>query len=272
MCTRDEVLTFSDPILFPSVPIAYVITMEGSDRYHSLIRELRAYKPTQKVVIVHHKSLSDCARPQGVSTPSQDLWRNNLMIAKRDPNSPVMILEDDVHFLPTIHDYAEHIDQIIANNKCEIYTLGIAPLMSFPSSNKDMSILLGGCTQAVLFSTRARQRLVRDYGEDLSYKASVKDSVNNLGVPWLHDQEIYYMFHTLAPMKPCAVQSHPMTENQKEWRNFVTDIVFDLSGARNDGTTLFEIHHALGCYLGGAIPALVFIVFLIQYASKSFIR
>ena len=269
MCTRDEVFTFSDPVLFPSVPITYVITMEGSHRYHELVRELRAYRPTRKVVIVHHKSLSNCARPHGVSTPSQDLWRNNLMIAKRDPNSPVMILEDDVHFLPAVRDYAEHIDQTIANNRCEIYTLGIAPMMSFSSSNEDMTILLGGCTQAVLFSTRARQRLVRDYGEDLSYKAIPKSTVNTLGIPWLHDHEIYYMFHTLAPKKPCAVQSQPLTENQKEWGNFVTDIVFDFSGAREDGTVLFEIHHALGYYFGGLIPFLVFIAFFIRYLSTS---
>jgi hypothetical protein len=191
------------------------------------------------------------------------------MIAKRDLNSPVMILEDDVHFLPTVRDYAEHIDQTIANDRCEIYTLGIAPMMSFPSSNKDMTILLGGCTQAVLFSTRARQRLVREYGDDASYKATPKSTVNTLGFKWLHDTEIYYMFHTLAPMKPCAVQSHPLTENQKEWRNVLTDIVFDLSGARDDGTVLFDIHHALGCYFGGLIPFLVFIAFLIQYSSRS---
>ena len=143
MCTRDEVLTFSDPVLFPSVPITYVITMEGSHRYHKLLRELRAYRPTKKVVIVHHKTFSDCARPHGISKSSQDLWRNNLMIAKRDPNSPMMILEDDVHFLPTVHDYAEHIDQTIANDRCELYTLGLAPIMSFPSSNEDMTILFG---------------------------------------------------------------------------------------------------------------------------------
>jgi hypothetical protein len=268
MCTRDEVFTFSDPVLFPSVPVTYVITIEGSQRYDKLVRELRAYRPTRKVVIVHHKSFSDCARPHGVSTPSQDLWRNNLMIAKRDLNSPVMILEDDVHFLPTVHDYAEHIDQTIANDRCEIYTLGITPGMSFPSFNEDMTILLGGCAQAVLFSTRARQRLVREYGEDLSYKASLK-FVHTLGLSWLHDNEIYYMFHTLAPKKPCAVQSHPLTENQKEWRNVFKDIVFDFSGARDDGTMLYEIHHALGCYFGGSIPFLVLIAFLILYSSRS---
>lgn len=272
MCTRDEVLTFPEPVLFPSVPVTYVITMEGSHRYHELVRELHAYRPTRKVVIVHHKSLSDCARPRGVNTASQDLWRNNLMIAKRDLNSPVMILEDDVHFLPTIHDYAEHIDQTIANDRCEIYALGICPIMSFPASNEDMTILLGGVTHAVLFSTRARQRLVREYGEDLSYKAIIKDSVHILGLSWLHDCEIYYRFHTLAPMKPCAVQSHPLTENQKEWRNIFLDMIFDFSGAREDGTTLYEIQHALGRYFGGFIPFVVFIIFFIIYSFRSLLR
>lgn len=268
MCTRDEVWTFSDPVLFPSVPIAYVITMEGSQRYDKLVRELRTYRPTRKVVIVHHKSFSDCARPQGVNTPSQDLWRNNLMIAKRDPNSPVLILEDDVHFLPAVRDYAEHIDQTIANDRCEIYTLGVQPIMSFPSSNEDMTILLGAQAQAVLFSTRARQRLIRNYGEDLSYKASLSAVVNTLGLPWLHDAEIFYMFHTLAPKKPCAVQSHPLTENQKEWANIFTHVVLDLSGARDDGTTLYEIGHVLGFYFCGIISFSVSLAFLFTFVIK----
>jgi len=269
MCTRDEVLTFSDPVLFPSVPITYVITLEGSHRYHQLVRELHAYRPTRIVIIIHHKSMSDCARPKWVTKPSEDLWANNLMIAKRDPESPMLVLEDDVHFLPEVHEYAKHVDETIANDMCEIYTLGIAPVISFPSSTKDMTILFGGSTQAVLFSTRARQRLIRDYGEDPSYKASFRGTLKTLGLPWLHDHEVYYMFHTLAPAQPCAVQSLPLTENQKEWRTFLSDIVFDLSGARDDGTKLFQIHHALGRYFGGWFPFVMFIAFLIQYSSRS---
>ena len=68
MCTRDEVLTFSEPVLFPSVPVTYAITMEGSSRYNNLIQELKTYRPTRKVVIVHHKRMSECARPAWVKS------------------------------------------------------------------------------------------------------------------------------------------------------------------------------------------------------------
>ena len=132
MCSRDEIIMYSEPVLFPSIPITYVITTEGSDRYKQLLHELNTYKPTRKVVIVYHKSMTDCARPHWIKRASQDLWNNNLMIAKRDPNVPVLILEDDVHFLPRVHDYAKCIDETVANNKCELYSLGIACFLCFP--------------------------------------------------------------------------------------------------------------------------------------------
>ena len=89
-----------------------------------------------------------------------------------------------------------------------------------------------------------------------------------LGFKWLHDAELYYMFHSLTSLKPCAVQSLPLTENQKEWGNVLINTVFDVTGARDDGTTLFEIHHALGRYVGGVIPFFVLIFLLIQHAHQ----
>lgn len=260
MCTRDEVLTFSDHVLFPSIPVTYVITIEGSHRYNKLLQQLHEYRPTRTVIIVHHKSMSECKRPKWVTTPSLDLWQNNLAIAKRDPHSPVIILEDDVQFLPTVHEYAEHIDTLIANNECEVYSLGALPAISFPSSNKDMTVLYGGSAHAMLYSARGRQRLVRDYSNDTSYKVS--PFVHYI-FAWLHDTEMYAMLHALAPLKPCAVQSHPFTENQKEWRNVVLDVFYELTNAREDGTTLYECMHLLGRYCGGCFSFILIIIALL---------
>lgn len=268
MCSRDEIIMFSEPVLFPSIPITYVITMEGSERYKQLLHELNTYRPTRKVVIVHHKSMTDCARPQWVTKPSKDIWNNTLMIAKRDPNMPVLILEDDVHFLPRVYDYAKYIDETVANNKCELYSLGMACFLCFPLIH-DIRVVLAGGTQAVLYSANGRQRLVREYGDNASYKNGMMQYLaTNLGFTWLHDGEIYYEFHTLAPKEPCAVQSLPVTENQKEWGSSLIDIVFFLTGAREDGTTLFELTHAISFYFFGIIPIvtltiLVFSLFVV---------
>lgn len=265
MCSRDEVIMFSGSVLFPSIPITYVITMEGSERYKHLLHELNTYRPTRKVVIVHHKSIKDCARPQWITKPSGDLWHNNLMIAKRDPTVPVMILEDDVRFLPRVHDYAQHIDEIIANNKCEVYSLGMICALCFPSNNA-IRVMLAGGAQAILYSANGRQRLVREYGDNASYKNGIMQYIAaSLGIPWLHDDEIYYEFHMLAPTKPCAVQAFPMTENQKEWGNHLQNILFDLTGAREDGTLLFETTHIIGLYFFGFIPLFILIFCLFVY-------
>ena len=240
MCTRDEVLTFSEPVLFPSVPVTYAITMEGSSRYNNLIQELKTYRPTRTVVIVHHKSMSECARPAWVKSTADDLWNNNLMIAKRNPDAPVLILEDDVHFLPAVREYAAHIDTVIAGNQCELYSLGVAPLITFPSSSKDLSIVLAGSSQAVLFSTAGRQRLLREYGDDPSYKTPLP----------LHDLETYFRFHALTSMKPCAAQPHPPTLNRQQWDNPICRFFFYATGAEQDGTLYYQLAHVAG-FFGG---------------------
>lgn len=248
MCTRDEVLTFADPVLFPSVPVTYVITMEGSERYDALMRELSTFRPTRTVVVVHHKPRSECPRPEWVTKASDDLWRNNIMIAQRDPSSPVLILEDDVCFLPRVRDLAAHIDAVVAQENCEVYSLGSVPFLSVPTFGRDVTILVGGSAHAVLYTARARQRLVRLYGDDPSFKKPLLPGLS------CHDLEISRVFHMLAPARPCAVQAHPMTENREDWTNLVFDVVFRLTGAHEDGTLLYELLHFVGRSFGGWVP------------------
>lgn len=271
MCTRDEVLTFDGPVLFPSVPVTYVITMEGSSRYEVLMRELRTYRPTRKVVIVHHKPHSECARPKWVTKPSLDLWRNNIMIAQRDPSSPVLILEDDVRFMSRVRDYAAHIDALVAQEKCEVYNLGVISCINVPSFGRDMTVWLGGSAQAVLYTARGRERFVHLYGDDPSFKASgVRHFCEIFGLAWLHDLEISSVFHMLASTKPCAVQELPKTENRKEWCNAFTRIAIHLTGAEKDGSLLFEISNFIGRYFGGVFPfTLVALVALVTLVSPN---
>ena len=266
MCSRDEVILYNGPVLFPSISITYVITIEGSNRYESVLHELNTYRPTRKVIIVHHKPMAECARPSWVTKPSDDLWNNNLSIAKRDPSIPVLVLEDDVKFLPRLRDYAQHIDKTVSDNECEVYSLGIVCFLCLPWKT-DIKPILGGGAQAVFFSAKGRQRLVREYADNPSYKT--KDITQNLNLTWLHDGEIYYEFETLAAPEVCAVQAFPMTENQQEWGNYLTSTAFEVTGARKDGTFLFELSHNIAYHFFGFIPLGLLNIVLVFYLIKS---
>jgi hypothetical protein len=212
--------------------------------------------------------MAECARPSWVRKPSDDLWNNNLSIAKRDPSIPVLVLEDDVKFLPRLRDYAQHIDKTVSDNECEVYSLGVICSLCFPSN--DIRVSLGGGTQAVLYSAKGRQRLVREYGDNPSFKNGMMQYIaHTLNATWLHDGEIYYEFHTLTSSEPCAVQSFPMTENQQEWGSNVTDKIFELTGAREDGTFLFESAHKIAYHVWGFIPLILFQISLSLYLIKS---
>ena len=212
--------------------------------------------------------MSRCARPSWVTKASDDLWRNNLMIAKRDPTVPVLIMEDDVRFLPRVYDYANHIDQMVAKSQCEIYSLGMSPSLSFVSSRSDITVLIGGCFQAVLYSARGRNRIVQEYDKIAFYKRSIMRHVSELlGLKWLHDTDLTYRFHTLIPIEPCAVQSFPMTENQKEWKHAVISAMIFMTGAREDGTRLFEMQHMIGRF-GGLVPFVIFVILVLTRVLK----
>jgi hypothetical protein len=219
--------------------------------------------------------MSECARPAWVKSTADDLWNNNLMIAKRNPDAPVLILEDDVHFLPAVRDYAAHIDTLIASNKCELYSLGMVPLMSWPSSSRDICIVAGGSATAVLFSTAGRQRLVREYGDDPSYKTSKNNIVRfaeNFGFTMLHDYEVYFQFHALSSAEPCAVQPMPYTENRQNWNNPALELAINMTGAEEDGTTYFMISHMLGYYSGGVMILMVLFLILVLYFTTHALR
>lgn len=56
-CYEEELLEFADP-LFRTISTAYVITMVGSKRRDGYMRQLREYRPTARVVVLHNRGFT----------------------------------------------------------------------------------------------------------------------------------------------------------------------------------------------------------------------
>lgn len=200
-----ETLRFDNPTL-RSVTTSYLITMVGSKRRESYMRQLETHRPTGKVVVVHNKGYRRC-RKKGVRSAAQDLWHANQTIASlceaREGGEAVLILEDDVEFTPHFSEMASEIDRFMKENEhAEIaYALGVQGFFSVPIDTSHVRILSGGFTHAVIYSSPALSRF------------------KETGIPtWgLHDIVIFSKLYTYAPRFVCAVQAYERTENAAVW-------------------------------------------------------
>lgn len=122
-----------------------------------LRRQLREYRPTRTVVVVSNEGFRACAKP-GVTSPAQDLWHANQFVATHADAAnleAVLILEDDVRFLPALRTTAPLIEALLVRNaeRAVGYTLGTCPLASVPAGEHHLRVLLnrllharGGCS------------------------------------------------------------------------------------------------------------------------------
>ena len=82
---RLETLHFDRPVL-NSVPVSFLLTLEGSPRRRTYIDVLQRYRPTRTVVIIHNAGFRKVAK-EGVTSISQDLWHANQLAARLVPSA-----------------------------------------------------------------------------------------------------------------------------------------------------------------------------------------
>lgn len=255
--TRVEVLHFKNPLL-KEVPVSYVITMFGSKRRRRLEHELGVHRPTATVVIVSFTGLA-CRRP-GITTVAQDILENNCTIARMSqPNDLVLILEDDVQFTPAFTVSAPSIDRFVKEHRRETmaYNLGPMPLLTMPSFKDHTRLLLGGFSQAVIYSRGGLDALCR---------------LRPLPTWCYHDIMSSMQIKTYTSTEVCAIQPYEVTTNSMSWDQLgLIQGMWRVCGG--DALVMYTIHNLVG-RVGGYIPALVVLVvcgLLLFRASRSIV-
>ena len=126
-CYEIETLHFDNPV-FKNVGLTILITMKNSSRRIQYMKQLSENKPTSTVVILHNKGFKNCPK-ENVNNSLQDLWHANQKAISLyrlvHENKPLLILEDDVEFLPNFKIDAKRIEMFFMRKKgaCS-YNLG----------------------------------------------------------------------------------------------------------------------------------------------------
>ena len=234
--------------MFGNVPNAIVLTMEGSaTRHDALAKQLDTYRPCRNVYIQYNNGTS------GLSPPS-DLFEAFLtavrFASEKSPSTPVLILEDDVYFNVKRRDDLRAIDDFLTNNESwQLYSLGSHTDRCIPHV----------CRRHVpvrrLFSSHAWFVNVKTLARTLTSLANdVHSLIETSGIG--HDTHLTkftrnWMFH-----HPIAFQTHPDTENSREWMTPRLKLTFGCTGAHRDGQLFYHMGH-MSTHLGGSTFALV---------------
>lgn len=253
-CYVFEKIEFEDT-LFTSFTDTYLITMEGSVRKQEYMYQLKKWRPTKNVYIVHNKGFRNCKK-NNVQNSAQDLWHANKTIFQHTHNieTPILILEDDVEFTQNIFDYAAEIENFITENNIEVYNLGCTSLINsiLPLQKKHHRVYVMAASHAMIYSQRARHKL------------------ENVNFSKVHDTEVSLYLKVYTFHKCCAIQSFPKTQNFKSWPligRMYMNIWQTCSNVSEDGTAFFNFHYSL-LRFGGIIPIII-IILITSIASIS---
>jgi hypothetical protein len=247
-CYRHEELRFDSPV-FRGFCHTYLITMVGSTRRPSYMRELRS-GPTAEVHVVHNKGYEACDKPAWVRQSSDDLWAANLHIfadflnRSRDPW--VLVLEDDVQFTSYLKTKAHEVERFLAHRSPDAYCLGTLALVVGVRNGGHYPLRRAGTAHAVIYSAEACRRMLRD----------MRRSVG------LHDQAVIQKFSVWAHRYPLAIQPFDETTvNMSQWPRGSGAALRALENMVPRGTTVFHASHA--CQpVGGLIPMVVIAIIL----------
>ena len=259
-CYRIETIHFENP-MFKKIPLSVLITMEDSKRRENYMKELKNARPTHTVIILHNKGFKTGYK-EWVHSTIQDIWHANQKAISLSENHSVLILEDDVKFLPAFKKHADTVEQFFIRQKdaCS-YNLGSHVLLSIPSKNPHIRVLLGGMNQAVLYNVKAIHKM--------------KSITINI-VP--HDLVLTRNIKTFVFKIPLTFQILTNTLNSKQWNVAGLPLLVqkDVMGFGSSEKS-FKHSHYIAAYGGilpfiiGTIAASIFFIRRIQSPTHSMI-
>jgi hypothetical protein len=179
--------------------------MKGSNRFKNDPFLLNLAK---KTIIQYNKGFRKCNKPSTIISTCEDLVHAYYTAFKylRKYNN-VIILEDDVLVInenPLIYD---KIDKFINTQDFDILTF--ASQGRFSKYNEDFFSISSffGCTQAIIYSQKARTKLIKDI------------SSSNFNRGHFDNKYIHYLDKKFTYKYPLIVQLFPETENRSNWTN-----------------------------------------------------
>ena len=218
----------NDSSLFDKEAIiaTYIIHLEGNGRFEHILKQIKKFKTTNKIYILHNKGYKTGLKDDFIDKPPLDLFDAFLTCFKHSSNNNyknVLIFEDD--FIcdeklldkSVTNDISSFIKTKTKENEKICYHLGVLPYVTSKSFGNHRKCFHGLGTHAVIYSDKFIKYA-------LSYRQKdIKDWDNFKGENLINNS---YMYD-----KCLCYQPFPETENSKFWGsngNYIDYIGFQL--------------------------------------------
>jgi len=225
-CYTFESLTYDTGIFDSVADCTFIITMEGSPRKPSFLKQLQQYPLTKRVIILTNQGYKSCPKKicetkqkqcTSISTPAVDLIHANLEIVQYCLSHNIdncIVLEDDFIISdsildPTILSDFQSALHKYRNSNLFIY-FGLLPWLTTRYHNNFRRAFLSTGTHAVLLNKNAMTFIKQEAPSyfDYDYFTSKESLTGNL--------------FTLSYKTPLIYQTFPETENKRKWGEGMT--------------------------------------------------
>ena len=236
---------YNDNFMFSKIDVTYIITLIGSNRIKNVRKQLRKYKLSKKIIIVHNygykktnKNLYFNNEVRNVNHPALDLVHANYYIFKhsiKNNFNNILVLEDDFIISNKIYKSIKYIENEIDNYKNRneelILKLGCIPFYLTKKNSKFNYILASTGTQAIIYNKKSIKNIYKN--KLINNDIDLDISLNNFN-------------KVLSYKTPLIYQTFPETENQLKWGtsndNYLLNVIMGFF-AQNVMKNLFIFHN-----------------------------
>ncbi len=199
------------------IDMAYILTMEDSNRKDSYMNQINTYKPHKNILIQYNKGYKKSVKKlkkQATANDLSDAYYHAFLNAYNNNYNNIIIFEDDFFFDNTINQkIVNSIGNFITKNEYHIYSLGSPAHLTIPTFGEHLIAYYYTSSHAVIYNRKYIEYYIDKYEKDL---------IDVCDEAWNYINIIKYIYY-----KPLCFQTFPETENRKSWKNAVFTIWFN---------------------------------------------
>ena len=249
------------------VDAVFILLMEGSKREENIFKQLNKYNLHSNIIIQYNKGFKSCKKKlmeQKTVYDLVDAFKQVFIYSKLKNYKNILILEDDFIITENIKkkDYIKSIKKIIDNDKYHILNLGGPSILDFKYNKYIDRTYINWGAQAIIYNK--------------SYYNKFLNSNLREADQFLYSINKIKKYNVNIPI---IIQPIPMTENRKNWKIDIIQIVDKILNIDwNKNYEGFELKYwnkyfLLYRYISTFIKLILLIIFIyILFIINKFLR
>lgn len=190
------------------IDMAYILTMEDSNRKDSYMNQINTYKPHKNILIQYNKGYKKSVKKllkQDSINDLNDAYYHAFLNAYNNNYNNIIIFEDDFFFDNMINQaIVDNIGKFINENEYHFYHLGSTINLSLPTLGDHLRVYFILTSHGVIYSRKYMEYYINKYEKN--------KIILNLDLDWNDINIIKYIYY-----KPLCFQKFPQTENRSAW-------------------------------------------------------